>query len=218
MNQLATKPKWRKKEGKNHSKVSNQQHSTKRVSTVKSAEESSAAIQPQVSRAWRNWYVFNHTTGFLKQAIFTYFAEKSSFTFILHFLLPLHCIVLLFAKCLRVCTNLWLVLGVGVAIDYRFVAIGGWWMGVSFGVLAILVWRNAQACIFTVLLLVFCTRSVHAHEGTLCFTYNLFLFFLQLMCCLSCGFFLWFSGLVSFTINIETIAVSVVTLTNCYDC
>lgn len=95
MNQLATKPKWRKKEGKNHSKVSNQQHSTKRVSTVKSAEESSAAIQPQVSRAWRNWYVFNHTTGFLKQAIFTYFAEKSSFTFILHFLLPLHCIVLL---------------------------------------------------------------------------------------------------------------------------
>lgn len=126
MNQLATKPIWRKKEGKNHSKVSNQQHSTKRVSTVKSAEESSAAIQPQVSRAWRNWYVFNHTTGFLKQAIFTYFAEKSSFTFILHFLLPLHCIVLLFAKCLRVCTNLWLVLGVGVAIDYRFVAIGGW--------------------------------------------------------------------------------------------
>ena len=77
----------KKERGKNHSKVSNQQHSTKPVSTVKSAKESSAAVQPQVSQAWRNWYVFNHTTGFfffLKQAIFTYFAEKSSFT-ILHY-------------------------------------------------------------------------------------------------------------------------------------
>ena len=78
--------------------------------------------------------------------------------------------------------------------------------------IGILVWRNAQAGIFTVLVLFSCTRAVHAHEGTLCCTYNLFLFFLQLICCLSCGFFLWFSGFVSFTMNIETIAVLVVTL------
>ena len=182
----------KKERGKNHSKVSNQQHSTKRVSTVKSAKESSAAVQPQVSQAWRNRYVFNHTTGFfffLKQAIFTYFAEKSSFT-ILHYF----------------------VVGSGRGCSRRL-QVYGHMNGCFVWGIGILVWRNAQAGIFTVLVLFFCTRAVHAHEGTLCFTYNLFLFFLQLICCLwSCGFFLWFSGLVFFTMNIETIAVLVVPL------
>ena len=192
MNQLATQPKWRKKEVR-----------TTRKSRINNTQQSGylplnrlKSLQQQFSLKWVKHGAIGTSSitrlvffFFLKQAIFTYFAEKSSFT-ILHYF----------------------VVGSGRGCSRRL-QVYGHMNGCFVWGIGILVWRNAQAGIFTVLVLFFCTRAVHAHEGTLCFTYNLFLFFLQLICCLwSCGFFLWFSGLVFFTMNIETIAVLVVPL------